>query len=137
MTDKLTMTDFLKFLMKLCAEKTTVPEWELPVHSDELAAHQVYREIAGYIQVFLEKYSEQKKLGKDTEKAFLAAIETDRRRVFEDDIELIKHIHEIAARPPFFDSERVSLAAINAFCVDHINRHNMRVHQELIQSAPF
>jgi hypothetical protein len=137
MNAKLTMSDFLKFLLKVCAEKTSKPESSVPLHSDELAEIKAYKEIAAYIEIFLKEYSEQKQLTRDAEKAFLAAIESDVRRQFDDPVALIQHIQKIASRPPFFDSERVSLSSISAFCNDYIYRHNLAVRQELIQSAPF
>lgn len=134
---KMTMTEFLKFLQKICAEKTTKPELSAPLFSDELAEIKAYKDIGGYIAVFLEKYAEQKALTKQAEGAFLLAIEQDLRRQFDDPVDLIKHIHKIASRPPFFDSEKVSLAAINAFCGDFMNCHNMVTNKELLQQAPF
>jgi hypothetical protein len=131
------MTDFLKFLVKRCTEKSALPDCGTGCFSDERASAEAYKDILIHIETFLEKYSEQKKLSNDAERAFISAIETDQRRQFDDPVELIQHIQKIASSQPFFDSERVSLSAIAAFCNDYTYRHNLQIRQELIQSAPF
>lgn len=133
----MTMTDFLKLLIKICAEKTRKDESAAQLFSDERAEIMVYKTIAGYIEVFLKDYAEQKKLTNEAEKSFLYSIETDVRRTFDDPVKLIEHINEIASRPPFFDSARISLAAISGFCSDFIHQNNKEIYQEKLQNAPF
>jgi len=130
----MTMTEFLNFLRRDCREHIkTGPTASLA----DLDASRGYERIACLIDTFLTEYAEHKKLSKQAEAAFVAAIENDNRKQFDDPVELIEHIRDIACRPPFFDSEHVSLSAINGFCMDYLHRHNAAIRKELIATAPF
>lgn len=130
----MTMTQFLSFLRKQCAESISgnIDDRAYLQGKDE-----AFRAVLAMIDVFQSDYAEQKKLTKQAEQAFIEAIETDKRRQFDDPIEMIEHVQEIASRQPFFDSEHVSLAAIQGFCDDFLHRHRNKVYQEQIQHAPF
>lgn len=130
----MTMTDFIAFLRRHCAE--SIKEGAHILTEDSGKNH-AYEDVRGLIDAFLKGYAEQKKLTKQAEKAFLEAIENDARRQFDDPVELIEHIQEIASRPPFFDSERISLTAISGFCNDFTHRHKINVREELLKQAPF
>jgi hypothetical protein len=83
---------------------------------------EVYADIDKMIISYLLDYKAAKRLSKEQEEAMIEAMETDRRREFEHPDALIAHIWKIASREPFFDSERVSLAAIHGFTSDYLNK---------------
>lgn len=134
MANKLSMTQFIAFLRNHAGAQISGNVDDRPWLQGK---DEAYRDILRIIDVFLRDYAEQKTLTKEAEKAIIQTIETDARRQFDDPLQILKHIHEIASRPPFFDSERISLAAIDGFCTDFIHRHNIKVKNELIASAPF
>lgn len=130
----MTMTEFLKFLQKHC--KSSIREGA-HLLSEDRGQNIAYENIGSQIDVFLTDYAEHRKLTKQAEDAFIAAIETDQRRQFDDPVELIEHIYDMARHQPFFDAERISLAAIQGFCSDFIHRRNVAVKADLLQHAPF
>lgn len=130
----LTKTDFLKFLIRYCTEKHDATPLML---SHEHAISEAYGDIRRMINLYLQDYAEERKLTKKAEEGFLKAIETDQRREFDDPVELIEHIGQIASKQPFFDCERISLAAIQGFCSDFLHRNKKAVYQEQLQHAAF
>lgn len=133
----MTMTDFLKFLVRHCADKQIPEDPGASIYSDQKAANEAYKDIAQYIKIFQQDYAEEKKLSQRSKEDALFAIASDTRRQFDDPVELLEHIREIASRPPLNYEMEVSLAAIAAFCNDYLSTHNAQVKQELRQSAPF
>lgn len=130
----LTMTQFLKFLQAHCMDHHLEGAHIL---SEEKGRSDAYDDIRRLINIFLQDYAEQKKLTNDVEEKFLKAIETDQRREFDDPVELIEHIEKIASKQPFFNCERISLAAIQGFCNDFLHGHRRQVYQEQLQQAAF
>ena len=111
----MTTVEFIRFLSGYCKD---MQEAESPSDKQK----QVYADVDKMIQSYLLDYKAAKRLSREQEEAMLEAVETDRRRAFEQPEELIAHIWKIASKPPFFDSERVSLAAIHGFTSDYLNK---------------
>lgn len=130
----MTMGEFLRFLRRHCESQVKKGPCIGLSDSDK---NFVYESIAALIDAFLRDYGQQKKKSKEAEAAFLESIDQGSRREFDDPIDLIKHIREIAVRPGFLDNEKISLSVIAAFCNDYINRYNVANYMELKKQAPF
>lgn len=130
----LTLSQFLRFLQRYCQEKHDSSPLTLTI---EHAKSEAYGDVGQMVAVYLQDYAEQKKMTKQVEEDFLNTITGDNRRQFDDPVALISHIQEIASKPPFFDSERISLAAIQGFCNDFLHEHEKKTYQEQRKQAPF
>jgi hypothetical protein len=123
-------TEFIRFLSVYCKDMQAA---ESP--SDQ--QKEVYVSIGKMIESYLQDYKAARRLTAIAEETMMEAIAEDKRRQFDNPVELIAHVHEIASRPAFFDSERISLAAIDGFCRDFITANEQKVHQEQINNATF
>lgn len=133
----MTMTDFLKFLVRHCADKQIPDDPGASIYSDQRAANEAYKDIAQFIKIFQQDYAEEKKLSQRSKEDALFAIASDTRRQFDDPVELLRHIQDLASSAPFINGAEVQLAAIQAFCNDYLSTHNAQVKQELRLNAPF
>lgn len=133
------MTQFLKFLQKYCTEKQLEnSKFSMDeLFCKEIGRMEAYMDIKKYIISFLQDHAEEKILTKIAEENFLKSIEESARKQFDDPVELISHIGKISSRPPFFDSERISMSAINAFCNDFLNQNRVSIRNELLKDATF
>lgn len=134
MSKTLTMTQYLDFLKRDCLSKIS---GRVDDSAYQRGKDEAYAQVISSISVFTREYCQQKDLTKQAEQSWLNAIESDVRRDFDDPFDLIEHIYKIASNPPYFDSGKVPLAAINGFCGDFIRRHRSDIQKELLQSAPF
>ena len=111
----MTSVEFIKFLSGYCKD---MQEAESPSERQK----EVYQDVDKMIQSYLLDYKAAKRLAKGQEEAMLEAIAIDRRREFDSPESLLAHIWKIASKPPFFDSERISLSAIHGFTSDYLNK---------------